>query len=106
MLLEKGALKICSKFTGKHPYQRLISINLQSPFYSPARVIRTLNQQAQNENDTFARNTVPRVLMFLFKGSSCFCCGYECEYIKVSKQKHVTFQNERRKKKHKVRFAN
>ena len=28
--LEKGALKICSKFTGDHPCQSVISIKLQS----------------------------------------------------------------------------
>ena len=30
VLLEKGVLKICSKFTGEHPCRRAISIKLQS----------------------------------------------------------------------------
>ena len=30
VLLEKGALNICSKFTGEHPYRSVISIKLQS----------------------------------------------------------------------------
>ena len=30
--LEKGILKICSRFTGEHPYRCVISINLQSEF--------------------------------------------------------------------------
>ena len=29
---KKGVLKICSKFIGEHPYQSVISINLQSNF--------------------------------------------------------------------------
>ena len=32
VLLEKGVLKICSKFTGEHPYQSVISINFQRNF--------------------------------------------------------------------------
>ena len=32
VFLEKGVLKICGKYTGEHPYQRLISIKLQSKF--------------------------------------------------------------------------
>ena len=32
MLLVKGVLKICSKFTGEHPCRSVISINLQSNF--------------------------------------------------------------------------
>ena len=31
--LEKGVLKICSKFTGEHPCRSVISINLQSNFF-------------------------------------------------------------------------
>ena len=30
MFLRKGVLKICSKFTGEHPCQSMISIKLQS----------------------------------------------------------------------------
>ena len=30
VFLEKGALNICSKFTGEHPYRSVISIKLQS----------------------------------------------------------------------------
>ena len=30
MFLRKGVLKICSKFTGEHPCQSVISIKLQS----------------------------------------------------------------------------
>ena len=30
--LGKGVLKICSKFTGEHPYGSVISINLRSNF--------------------------------------------------------------------------
>ena len=30
--LGKGVLKICSKFTGEHPYGSVISINLRSKF--------------------------------------------------------------------------
>ena len=32
VFLEKGVLKICSKFTGEYPYQNTISIKLQSNF--------------------------------------------------------------------------
>ena len=32
VLLEKGVLKICSKFTGKDPCRSVISINLQRNF--------------------------------------------------------------------------
>ena len=32
MFLKKGVLKICSKFTGEHPYRSVISIKLQSSF--------------------------------------------------------------------------
>ena len=32
VFLGKGALKICSKFTGEHPYRSAISIKLQSNF--------------------------------------------------------------------------
>ena len=32
MFLRKGALKICTKFTGEHPCWSMISINLQSSF--------------------------------------------------------------------------
>ena len=32
MFLRKGILKICSKFTGKHPYQSVISIKLLCKF--------------------------------------------------------------------------
>ena len=32
MFLVKGVLKICSKFTGKHPCRNVISIKLQSTF--------------------------------------------------------------------------
>ena len=32
-----GILKICSKFTGKHPYRRMISIKLQSNFIEITR---------------------------------------------------------------------
>ena len=32
VFLGKGALKICSKFTGKHPWRSAISIKLQSNF--------------------------------------------------------------------------
>ena len=32
MLLEKGFLKICSKFTGAHLYQNVISVKLQTNF--------------------------------------------------------------------------
>ena len=32
MFLRKGVLKICSKFTGEHPYRCAISIKLQSNF--------------------------------------------------------------------------
>ena len=30
--LRKDVLKICSKFTGEHPYQSVISVNLQSNY--------------------------------------------------------------------------
>ena len=30
MFLQRGVLKICSKFTGEHPYRSVISIKLQS----------------------------------------------------------------------------
>ena len=32
LFLEKGVLEICSKFTGEHPCQKVISIKLQSNF--------------------------------------------------------------------------
>ena len=32
LFLGKGVLKICSKFTGEHPYRSVISIKLQSNF--------------------------------------------------------------------------
>ena len=32
VFLEKGVLKICSKFTGEHPCQTVISLKLQSNF--------------------------------------------------------------------------
>ena len=32
VFLRKGVLKICSKFTGEHPFRRSISIKLQSNF--------------------------------------------------------------------------
>ena len=32
VFLRKGVLKVCSKFIGEHPWQRVISINLQSNF--------------------------------------------------------------------------
>ena len=32
MFLQKGVLKICSKFTGEHPCRSAISIKLQSKF--------------------------------------------------------------------------
>ena len=32
VFLTKGVLKICSKFTGEHPYRSAISIKLQSNF--------------------------------------------------------------------------
>ena len=32
MFLEKGVLKTCSKYTGEHPCQDVISIKLQSNF--------------------------------------------------------------------------
>ena len=32
VFLRKGVLKICSKFTGEHPYRSVISVNLQSNF--------------------------------------------------------------------------
>ena len=32
VFLEKGVLKKCSKFTGEHPYQSMISIRFQSNF--------------------------------------------------------------------------
>ena len=38
VFLRKGVLKICSKFTGEHPYRSAISIKLQSNFvYSDSR---------------------------------------------------------------------
>ena len=30
--------------------------------------------------------------MILFKGTSCFCLGYKCEFVEISTQNHVTFQ--------------
>lgn len=52
----------------------------------------TLNQQTQYKNANLARKAMDRFLMIQFKGSSCFCLGYSYEYVKVSKQNHVTCQ--------------
>ena len=35
VFLWKGVLKICSKFTGEHPFRSVISINMQSTFRTP-----------------------------------------------------------------------
>ena len=41
VLLRKGVLKICSKFTGEHPCRSVISIKLQSSFVLKADELET-----------------------------------------------------------------
>ena len=66
VFLRKGILKICSKFTGEHPYRSVISIQLQSNFieiairheYSPVNLLLILRTP-------FRRNTSGRLLLFV-----------------------------------------
>ena len=41
VLLRKGVLKICSKYTGEHPCRSVISIKLQSSFVLKADELET-----------------------------------------------------------------
>ena len=67
VILGKGVLKICSKFTGEHPCRIAISIKLQSNFFEIAlrhgcspvnllHIFRTL----------FPKNTSERLLLYIF----------------------------------------
>ena len=59
----KSVLKVCSKFTGEHPYQSVISIKLQSNFIkitfwhgcSPVNLLQT----------PFTKNTFGRLLLYV-----------------------------------------
>ena len=65
VFLEKGVLKICSKFTGEHPYRNLISIKLLCNFIeinlrhgcSPANLRHIFRTP-------FTNNTSGRLLLF------------------------------------------
>ena len=54
VFLEKGVLKICSKFTGEHPCRSAISTKLQSNCKFPA---------AYFQNTFFSKNTSGRLLL-------------------------------------------
>ena len=64
VLLEKGVLKICSKFTEEHPYRSAISIKLQSNFIemtirhgcSPVNLLHI-------SKTSFLKNTSRRLLL-------------------------------------------
>ena len=64
VFLGKGVLTICSKFTGEHPYQSVISIKLQSNFIkitlryrcSPVHLLDVLRT-------TFRKNTFEGLLL-------------------------------------------
>ena len=67
VFLEKGVLKICSKFTGEHPCGSVISIQLQSNF----------------TEITFRHGCSPVNLLHIFRTTFtknnldvCFCIGY------------------------------
>ena len=64
VFLEKGVLKICSKFTGEHPCRSVVSIKLLFSFIeitlrhgcSPARLLHILRAR-------FPKNTSGRLLV-------------------------------------------
>ena len=65
VFLENGVLKICSKFTGDHPYLSVISIKLQSNFNeitlwhgcSPVNLLHIFRTP-------FSKNTSGRLLLY------------------------------------------
>ena len=63
LFLGKGGLKICSKFTGKHPCRSAISMNLQSNFIeiAPRHDCSPLNLQHVFRTP-FPKNTFERLL--------------------------------------------
>ena len=66
LFLEKSALKICSKFTGKHPCRSVISITLQRNFFeitlrhgcSPVNLLHIFRTP-------YSKNTFGRQLLYL-----------------------------------------
>ena len=71
MFLVKGVLKICSKFTGGHPCQNVISIKMQSSFIeitlqhgcSPVNLLHIFRRP-------FTKNTSEQLLL-IFAWSAC-----------------------------------
>ena len=58
VLLGKGALKICSKFTGEHACRSVISIKLQNNF-----IEITLRHRCSPEITPFPKNTSGQLLL-------------------------------------------
>ena len=85
VLLGKGVLKICSKFTGEHPCQSAIWIKLQNNFIeiTPGHGCCPVNL-LRNFNTPFCKNTSERLFLnfyAIFSVSICargtlvsFCC--------------------------------
>ena len=68
VFLEKGVLKICSKFTGEHPCQSAISINIDIALRhgcSPVNLLHIFRT-------TFLKNTSGRLLLKLYKVLVCW----------------------------------
>ena len=72
VLLRRGVLKICSKFTGEHPCRSAISIKLLCNFievalrhgYSPVTLLHIFRTP-------FSKDTSIRLLLQLVAGTSC-----------------------------------
>ena len=63
----RGVLKICSKFTGEHPYRSMISIMLRSNFIEITLRHRCSVNLMHIFRTSFPRNTSGRLLLNLYR---------------------------------------
>ena len=78
VFLEKGILKICSKFTGEHPCRSLISINFLCNFIK----IRLRHECSSANLLIFSEHLFPRAPL-----DGCFWINFFLEWVAKSKHR-------------------